>query len=155
MALDETIVMIAEGIVDVVKSIKDDLELSDQDIYLHEVPQEFTLPACLVRLAFVTFIRLNPQQAQMQLTFNIEYVYPRFSEPERIEKLLKVLSTLMITILKNPTMNNTSFTTNTPEGQAGILMTEARDQGCEGISITAQAFEEPIDTTPIWPNVNP
>lgn len=144
MALDEGLKNIAKGIVEVIKLFKTDLELGDDQIYLHDVPQEFTLPSCLVRLERAQLVRLNPQQGQWQLVFSIEYAYPRMTEPDRIEKLLDVLSTLMITIMKYPTLNNATFDTRASEGASGILETRGRDQGIEAIRFSVEAFEEPV-----------
>lgn len=150
MALNEDIKNIANGLLDVYKDYKTDLEISDdRSFYIHDVPQEFTLPALLVRLQTAELVRLNSQEGRWGLVFSVEYAYPMMSEPDRTEKLLDVLGTLLIITLQHPTLKATSFSTQTSEAMARTWGDGGRNQGVEAVSFSVEIFDEPVDITPI------
>jgi len=149
MALAEGIKNIANGLLDVYKDYKADLEIDEKDFFLHDVPQEFTLPALLVRLQTANLTRLNSQEGRWHCVFSVEYAYPMMSEPDRTEKLLDVLATLLIITLQHPTLKSNSFSTETSEAMARTWGDSGRNQGVEAVAFSVEIFNEPVDITPI------
>jgi len=145
MALITTLADITQGIVDIFKTYKEDLELDESNIFIQRVPQEFAFPALLVQLVSANLVRANPDQGRWELVYRIEYAYQLFAEPDREEKLLKVLGSLMVYALKNPTLGGASFSTEAESGETDLYLSPGKNQGVEGVVFNIPVLEEPED----------
>jgi len=140
---------IANKIKAVILTIKDDLEIDEDSVYLHVVPQDFSMPACRISLASVQLIRVNPQQGQWQANFLVEFLSGPMNADNRGELILDILATLMVTLMKNPTLQGVTITNNAIEGTTGILESAGRNQGLDACSFMLSVAEEPVTITAV------